>query len=227
MECRCVHKPLPGLRVYERGLLHRGEGHLPHWPTGSVANFLWNFETQVLFVLAISMLVPNVTRDVLLVTVLATTLFVDGYLVNFPLRHLVSVYGPQGDTCYYGYQMPYYVSEQVGVLVFFALMTAIRYKHTPSFLGMLFKMSVGSLFIIAPVYRNTAYTDQVFSGFLVGLIVAVVGHTLTIWALAMGRRNIILTKALECMGVVNEYAPVAWTTLVTTSALYPRGEEAV
>lgn len=179
------------------------------WVEGPIADFLFNFESTTIGILLMGIVLSYMSCDIIVVA-MSIALLTDAYIINYVLKLLFRTAGPQGLNGLYGYQMPYYPSEQIGVLVAFGVFAGIYTKRTGGLYYTFYTALVIAGFFVAPVYRNVAYPDQVLIGFVIGGGVGTFMHCVCVNAFAWLEYNSsVFKQTLKIMGLCNHYSLTA------------------
>lgn len=177
-----------------------------------VFDILINFESTTLLFAILGLVIPFFSDDVITLN-LSIALFVDAYAINPLLRHLIGSLGPQGSSCYYGAQMPYYATEQLGVFIFFLGMIAIRTRRVPAPGMVLWLSLVLSLFFFAGPVRRGASADQVVVGFLLGNVFAFFYFVPAAYISYKSKHSRAADVLHKWFGWRNEFGVEAWMAL--------------
>lgn len=183
-----------------------------------VFDFLMNFENTTLLFAILGLVIPFFSDDAITLN-LTLALFLDAYFVNPLLRHVVGQLGPQGDTCYYGLQMPYYATEQLGLFITFMALIAVRTRRVPAPGMTLWVSFVTSLFFIAGPVRRGASAAQAVVGLLVGTAVAIVYLLPAMYISYHAKHSRAADVLHKWFGWRNDFGVEAWVDL--TGARYP------
>ena len=175
------------------------------WVEGAVADFLFNFESTVIIILGIGVVVSLTTNDVMAFS-LSAALFIDAYMVNYLLKLVFCSPGPQGLNDLYGYELPNYPSEQMGVLVSFGLLVGLHANNTGGLLNKVWMTMLLGAYLFAPVFRNVAYPHQVLTGFSCGVFVGTAIYFASVLFYTWIASNHTFRRIIKTLGLRNEYA---------------------